>query len=116
MSRKISLKFTDAQRAVMFNTSSGIPNDAMLFDNGATLNYIKTDAGRLVGSFIENADGDISVGDESSSLSSVYHVTSSNGLPSHSLASSVAVLSVLSVWLLVLVLPLRWYPRLGPIG
>ena len=29
-------------------------------------------------------------------------------------ASSVAVLSVLSVWLLVLVLPLRWNPRLGP--
>ena len=42
----------------------------MLFDNGATLNCIKTDAGRLVGSFIENADGNISVGDESSSLSS----------------------------------------------
>ena len=36
----------------------------------AALNCIKTDAGRLVGSFIENADGDISVGDESSSLSS----------------------------------------------
>ena len=70
VSRKITLKFTDAQRAVMFNTSAGIPNDAMLFDNGATLNCIKTDAGRLVGSFIENADGDISVGDESSSLAS----------------------------------------------
>jgi len=70
VSRKITLKFTDAQRAVMFNTSVGIPNDAMLFDNGATLNCIKTDAGRLVGSFIENADGDISVGDESSSLAS----------------------------------------------
>ena len=44
--------------------------NAMLFDNGATLNCIRIDAGRLVGSYIENADGDISVGDESSSLSS----------------------------------------------
>ena len=66
VSRKITLKITDAHRTVMFNTSSGIPDNAMLFDNGATLNCIRIDAGRLVGSYIENADGDISVGDESS--------------------------------------------------
>ena len=45
----VSRKIT---RTVMFNTSSGIPNNAMLFDNGATLNCIHAGAAprRLRGS------------------------------------------------------------------
>ena len=51
----------------MINASL-IPKSAVLFDNGATLNCAKTSAGRLVGSFVENTDGDINVGDANSNL------------------------------------------------
>ncbi|MAT60716.1 MAG: hypothetical protein CMH41_03515, partial [Micrococcales bacterium] len=66
--RKIS-EFAVTEGMVMLN-SPLIPKSAVLFDNGATLNCAKTAAGRLVGSFVENADGDINVGDANSNLNS----------------------------------------------
>ena len=48
--------------------SALIPSSAMLFDNGATLNCAKTAAGRLVGTFVQNSEGDINVGDAGSNL------------------------------------------------
>ena len=67
-SRQIS-EFAIKEGMVMIN-SSLIPQSAVLFDNGATLNCAKNAAGRLVGSFIENAEGDINVGDAGSNLHS----------------------------------------------
>jgi len=51
---------------------TGVPKNAILFDNGATVCCAKTDMGRLVGSFESNGEsgGGISVGDESSTLES----------------------------------------------
>ena len=64
--RKIS-EFALKEGMVMINASL-IPSSAVLFDNGATLNCAKSSAGRLIGSFIENTDGDINVGDANSNL------------------------------------------------
>ena len=51
---------------------TGVPKNAILFDNGATVCCAKTDMGRLIGSFESNGEGGggISVGDESSTLES----------------------------------------------
>ena len=58
--------------ALTNNLLTGVPKNAILFDNGATVNCAKTDMGRLLGSFESNGDGNsgISVGDESSTLES----------------------------------------------
>ena len=64
--RKIS-EFALKEGMVMIN-SALIPSSAMLFDNGATLNCAKTAAGRLVGTFVQNSEGDINVGDAGSNL------------------------------------------------
>ena len=58
--------------ALTNNLLTGVPKNAILFDNGATVNCAKTDMGRLLGSFESNGDGGggISVGDESSTLES----------------------------------------------
>ena len=66
--KKIS-EFAFKEGMVMIN-SSIIPTSAVLFDNGAILNCAKTSAGRLIGSFAENADGDINIGDAESNLAS----------------------------------------------
>ena len=58
--------------ALTNNLLTGVPKNAILFDNGATVNCAKTNMGRLLGSFESNGDGGggISVGDESSTLES----------------------------------------------
>ena len=58
--------------ALTNNLLTGVPKNAILFDNGATVNCAKTNMGRLLGSFESNGDGGggISVGDETSTLES----------------------------------------------
>ena len=58
--------------ALTNNLLTGVPKNAMLFDNGATVSCAKTNMGRLLGSFESNGDGGsgISVGDETSTLES----------------------------------------------
>jgi len=59
------------QCALTNNLLTGVPENAMLFDNGATVNCARTHMGRLLGSFESNVGtGGISVGDESSTLES----------------------------------------------
>ena len=61
----------NAESALTSSIIKGIPRSALLFDNGATVSCSKTNMGRLLGSFVANEDDcGISVGDESSTLTS----------------------------------------------
>ena len=65
--------------AMTNNLLSGVPFNAMLFDNGATCCCAKTDMGRLLGSYSANPDvGGISIGHICGSISMVADEENTN--------------------------------------